>query len=172
MRTPHFLFAFSLMLATPPCLAQVSVEAHVGLSYIEHVSTALTLRSGKNHSVTVLYGSNFFVNTHDFSNAFLQYDYSVPKWAVFGATPRFGIKGGNSFYTNKYYRWKVVSLIPFAGARYPINDKFDFLFEAGPVWSFEQYLQRRSLGEIGHYRYVLVELKVALAYNLFKSRTR
>ncbi|HMJ69017.1 MAG TPA: hypothetical protein VK508_08980 [Cyclobacteriaceae bacterium] len=161
-----FLFAFALILCSPPSLAQVSLKAHLGASYIEHLATGITV-SYRHHSVTALYGSNLFINTRNFSNLFAQYDYSVPRWKVAGAIPRFGVKGGNSIYTNKYYRWKVVSLIPFAGARYPVNDKLEVLFEVGPTYSFEQHLERIKYGEIGHYRYVLLELKVAVAYTLF-----
>lgn len=162
------LFGFALIIFSAPCVAQFSVQPHIGVSYIEHVSTGVTFGFRKNHSITALYGSNFFINTRDFSNLFIQYDFSIPRWTVRGAIPRVGVKGGNSFYTNEYYRWKVVSLIPFAGLRYPINDKFQLLFEAGPVYSFEQYMQRIKAGEIGHYRYVLLELKIAVAYTLFK----
>jgi hypothetical protein len=136
------------------------------------VSTGVTFRWGENHSVTALYGSNLFINTRNFSNLFAQYDFSIPRWKVQGIIPRIGVKGGDSYYTNEYYRWHVVSLIPFAGARYPINDKFELLFEAGPVYSFEQSLQRIKAGEIGHYRYVLLELKIAVAYTLFTKNKR
>jgi hypothetical protein len=168
----RFVIGVVLILLSSSSFAQLSVEGHLGISYIEHVSTGLTLRVGRNHSFTALYGSNIFINTRDFSNLFAQYDFSIPKWTVRGAIPRIGVKGGNSFYTNEYYRWKVVSLIPFAGVRYPINEKFQLLFEAGPVYSFEQYVERIKGGEIGHYRYVLLELKVAVGYTLFTRKKR
>lgn len=168
----HLRFAWgaALLLSSLSSSAQFSAEVHAGVSYIEHISTGITFRNGKNHSFTALYGSNLFINTKNFSNLFVQYDLSIPRWTVRGTIPRVGVKGGNSFYTNEYYRWKVVSLIPYVGARYPINDNFQLLFEAGPVYSFEQYVQRIKPGEIGHYRYLLLELKVALSYSLFKGR--
>ncbi len=152
--------------------AQFTVKAQLGVSYIEHVSTGVALKWGKNHSVSFLYGSNFFIHTNDFSNLFLQYDLSVPKWKVGKLTPRFGVKGGNSFYTDDYYRWKVVSVIPFFGASLPMGKMFDLVFEAGAAFSFEQTVNRISYGEIGHYRELLPELKAGVVYTLFSTPKR
>ncbi len=154
------------------CKAQFSVKAQLGVSYIEHVSTGVTLKWGKNHSVSFLYGSNFFIHTHDFSNLFLQYDLSIPKWKMGKLTPRFGVKGGDSYYTDEYYRWKVVSVIPFLGASLPIGNKLDLVFEAGAAFSFEQTVERISYGEIGFYRELLPELKAAMVYTLFSKGKR
>jgi len=167
------LFAFLIGMCLPfGCKAQFSVKAQLGISYIEHLSTGVTLKWGNHHSASVLYGSNFFINTQDFSNLFLQYDLSVPGWKIKKLTPRFGVKGGDSYYTNEYYRWKVVSVIPFVGASLPVSDKLDLLVEVGAAFSFEQTVERINQGEIGHYRELLPEAKAAMVYTLFTKRKR
>lgn len=168
--TPKSYLLWFVMIFSLKSFAQLTIHPQAGISYIEHASTGITLRIGEHHALTALCGTNIFINMNRFSNLFAQYDYSVPRWAIAGGIPRFGVKGGNSIYTNKYYTWKVVSLIPYAGATFPVDDRFDILFEAGPVYSFEQYQHRIGQGDIGHYRYVLLELKVAVAYKLFTLR--
>lgn len=169
MNISFFILLFGVL--SLKCSAQFGIKGHLGASYIEHLSTGLTLSMGRHHSVSFLYGSNFFINTSDFSNAFLQYDFTVPGWKVEKLMPRFGIKGGNSLYTNEYYRWKVISLIPFFGVNRLLAERWDLLVEAGAAYSFEQSVERISQGDIGHYRQWLPEIKAAITYTIFtKSR--
>ena len=107
---------------------------------------------------------------HDFSNFFIQYDYSFTKWKIKNATPRLGVKGGDSRFTDDYYRWHVVHVIPFAGITCPIRPKMDLLFEVGGAFSFEQSVERVGQGEVGHYKELLPEVKVAILYTLYQKR--
>jgi hypothetical protein len=165
------VFVLGILLLVPfaYCTAQFSVKGQVGVSYLEHLSTGITFHLGKKHNVSLLYGSNLFIDTYYFSNQFIQYDREIPKWKIRNVTPRLGVKGGNSFYSNPYYRWKVVSVIPFAGISYPVSARTEFLAECGVAFAFEQTVQRRSLGEMGHYKELLPEFKVALLYTLTKK---
>lgn len=162
---------FTLVIITGclPVCAQPSVRLQAGVSYIEHLSTGVTVQFRQKHNVSLLVGTNAFIRTYYFFNAFLQYDRSLAKLKWRNIVPRIGIKGGNSVYTNKYYRWKVVSLIPFIGATVPLRDRVDLLLEAGAAYSLEQEVTRRSFGEIGHYRSPLPEVKLAVLLSLTRK---
>jgi hypothetical protein len=163
------MLVFVVAIAYLPVCAQPSLRMQTGVSYIEHLSTGVTVQFRQKHNVSVLVGTNAFVRTYYFYNAFLQYDRAFMKWKWKYMVPRIGIKGGNSVYTNKYYRWKVVSLIPFIGATVPLRDRLDLLLEAGAAYSLEQEVTRRSFGEIGHYRSPLPEVKLAVLLSLSRK---
>jgi len=151
-------------------MAQFMIKAQGGLSYIEHVSTGVAFGLGKRHTITLLCGSNLFINMSDFSNFFVQYDYSFTKLEFKGATPRLGIKGGDSHFTDDIYRWHVIHLIPFVGISYPVHAKMELLIEFGGAISFEQSVERVGEDEIGHYKELLPEIKVGILYTLYQKR--
>jgi hypothetical protein len=164
-----FLLVLSTLCSTT-VIAQFAIRAHAGLSYIEHVSTGVAFSLGKKHAITLLVGSNLFINMSDFSNYFIQYDYSFTKLKFKGATPRLGIKGGDSHFTDDIYRWHVVHVIPFAGIAYPLHPKMELHIEFGAAFSFEQSVERIGEDEVGHYRELLPEIKVGILYTLYQKR--
>ncbi len=100
----------------------------------------------------------------------LQYDFSFNKLKFAGVTPRIGVKGGDEIFSDDYYRWKLFSVVPFLGIQHPINGRLDLLVEGGVNYSFEQSVVRLKPGEIGHYKDILPELKVAIHYQLSKKQ--
>jgi hypothetical protein len=164
-----FLIGILLLASSSFIQAQFTIRTQAGISYIEHLSTGLTFHIGKKHNFSLLYGSNLFIRTYYFSNQFVQYDREIPKWKLGNFTPHIGVKGGNSLFTNSYYRWKVVSVIPFAGMSRPVSARMDLRVEAGVAFAFEQTVKRISLGEMGLYKERLPEFKAALLYTLSKK---
>ena len=170
MKNKVFLLLVLLTMYSATAMAQFKIKAHGGLSYIEHVSTGVAFGLGKRHTVTLLCGSNLFINMYEFSNFFIQYDYAFAKLKFKGTTPRLGIKGGDSHFTDDYYRWHVAHVIPFAGISYSVHTKMELLVEFGAAFSFEQAVDRVGEGEVGHYKELLPEIKVAILYTLYQKK--
>jgi hypothetical protein len=145
--------------------AQFSFKIQSGISFIEHISTGISLGLGKN-DLSLIYGSNFFIRRGDFSSYMIGYDRYFNKFKFKGFIPKTGIKGGYSIYTNKYYRWKLLVLIPDIGVEYPISKRAEISFDVGIAISEERSLERINYGEIGTYRKRLPEFKLSLFYNL------
>jgi len=146
--------------------AQFSVRLQTGISYIEHFSAGITLSFSDKHDLSVLYGSDFFFNRKDFLNILLQYNYSLAKLSFAGITPAIGIKGGYAVYSDKYYRWELTEIIPFARFNYLLRDKISLFIDAGAAFSIEHSMERISYGEIGMYREYLPELKLGIYFRL------
>lgn len=157
-------------LVTFNSFSQFSISLHGGLSYIEHVSTGVDFHLGKRQTISLLCGSNFFINMHNFRNLFLQYTFGFNRLNVGKFTPKLGVKGGDSFFTDEYYRWHVLNVIPFVGVEYPLTNKMQLFFEAGAAFSFEQSVERIKQGEIGHYKELLPEIKVGMLYTLYRKK--
>jgi hypothetical protein len=150
-------------------MCQAKIYGDVGLSYIEHFSLGggVTFR---NHSLGVLYGSNFFVHPKKFSNFFGQYQLAVPRFTFANLIPLIGVKGGHTVFSDRYYRWNVASLIPFIGLQYPLTDQLNLYTHAGVAFSFEQSVTRLNFGEIGHYKNKLPELKVGVNFKFIRTK--
>ena len=149
--------------------AQFSFKAQTGISYIEHLSTGVSFSFSDKHTISLLYGSNLFINPQDFSSLMLQYDFLINKFQFAGINPRIGIKGGYSIYTNNYYRWTLSSFVPFVGLKYRLNKTIDIALDFGTAVSIEHSVERISYGEIGMYREYLPEYKLGLIFNLLKN---
>lgn len=146
--------------------AQVSVKMQAGVSYIEHLSAGITLGFAENHELSLLYGSNFFIRQKDFMNIMLQYNCSFRRMSFAGITPALGIRGGYSVFTNKYYKWKLSGIIPFARLSYNVNERIGMFFDSGIAVAIEHSVERISYGEIGMYREYLPEFKLGFCYRL------
>jgi hypothetical protein len=146
-------------------MAQLSVKGHAALSYIEHLSTGVTFSFSGQHHVSLLYGSNFFINTKDFSSYMFQYYLRLNRMTFAKITPVIGLKAGSSIYTDDYYKWRLVSVVPFMGTNYQLNKKIDVIFDLGAAISRVQSVKRIRQGEIGKYRELLPELKAGILYN-------
>jgi hypothetical protein len=146
--------------------AQFSVRLQTGISYIEHFSAGMTFSFSDKHDLSVLYGSDFFFNQRDFLNILLQYNYNLTGLNFAGFTPAIGIKGGYAIYSNKYYRWELTEIIPFARFKYQLKEKIELFLDAGVAVSIEHSMERISYGEIGMYRQYLPELKLGLNFRL------
>lgn len=149
-----------------PGIAQLKFRAQTGVSYLEHLSLGLGLEFQNKHQIQLLYGSNFLLKPNDFSSYQLEYSCRLNKPIFHGFTPRLGIKGGYSVYTNTYYRWQLLQVVPFVGVSYPIHKKLDLAFDLGTAVSHELSLEHLNYGEFGTYRKYLPELKVGLTYTL------
>jgi len=146
--------------------AEVNFKAHLGISYIEHFSTGITLSFSNKHNISLLYGSNFLIKPQEFSSFLIQYEMLLNKIKIGSITPKFGIKGGYSIYTNNYYQWELLAVVPFIGFNYPIKNKVSLALDMGVAVSRELSLKRISYGEIGGYKQFLPELKIGIFINL------
>jgi hypothetical protein len=165
-----FLLLVLSALYSTSAVGQFTMKAQAGLSYIEHVSTGVAFGLGRKHTIMLLVGSNLFINMYEFSNYFIQYDYSFTKWKINNATPRLGVRGGDSHFTDDIYRWHVVHVIPFAGITYPVHAKMNLLVDFGAAFSFEQAVERVGEGEVGHYKELLPEIKVGILYTFYQKK--
>lgn len=146
--------------------AQLAFKVQTGIGYLEHFSTGIGVGIKNKHQLSLLYGSNLFLKTSDFSSLLLEYDFKFYKLNFSGFTPKLGIKGGYSIYTNTYYRWNVLMLVPFVGVNRPLSKKLDLAIDLGLAVSHELSLERISYGEFGTYRKYLPEIKIGLIYTL------
>ena len=146
--------------------AQTFIKLQLGLSYIENFSTGFELSIKNKHNISILYGSNFFSKPQDFSSFMLQYDYAIDKLEIAHLIPHIGIKGGYSIYTNNYYQWELIALVPFIGTNYQINKRIDLSTCFGVAFSKELSMKRINYGEVGWYKKVLPEIKIAIKYKL------
>jgi hypothetical protein len=151
-------------------IGQTKIKLQGGLSIIEHASIGVSFQLGKKHTLSALYGSNLFYGYHDFYNLFLQYDYSFLKLTRGKITPKFVLRGGDSYFTDSYYRWHVANLIPALGANYKYNDKISFFVDGGVAISFLQSVERVRAGEIGIYKKYLPEFKIGILYTLHEGK--
>jgi hypothetical protein len=149
--------------------AQVRFHIDAGVGYLEHFSAGIGCSFSSKHSVSLLYGSDFFIRPKDFASYLLQYNLILPRLRFAGITPTIGLKGGHTIYTDDYYRWEVAVIVPFAGLQYPINRKINVLVQTGIVFSFEQSVKRINYGEIGHYKDLLPEIKTGIVYTFSKK---
>ena len=159
--TGIFLFLIFLQCSG---IAQPGVKIQTGFGYIEHFSAGVTLTFAEKHNLSILYGSDFFMNPKDFMNILLQYNYKLKRFNFAGITPGIGVKGGYSVYSNKYYRWKLSEVVPFARLSYDLNNRFDLFLDAGMTLSIEHSVERISFGEIGMYRKYLPEFKLGINF--------
>ena len=80
VRLQHvFLILTVFILSNVPLEAKPKLDFQVGYSYIEHLSTGIGLTIYQKHNISVLYGSNFFINPQNFSSYLFQYEYSIGK---------------------------------------------------------------------------------------------
>lgn len=155
-----------LLFTACSCFSQIKWQAHTGVSYIEHLSVGLGCSLHNKHEITALYGSNAFTEANDFSSLLLQYNRLLNKYTYRNFTPSVGLKGGQTIFTDHYYRWKLDAIIPFAGFHYRYDKRIFFYVQGGMAISFEQTVKRLHYGEIGHYRQFLPELKLGAIFNL------
>lgn len=99
----------------------------------------------------------------------LQYNLMLHRAQVINVTPTIGIKGGNMIFTDAYYKWKLVAIIPFIGLHYPVNKQVTTFIQGGCMFSFEQSVKRIKDGEIGHYKDLLPEIKAGIVYNFLRK---
>jgi hypothetical protein len=146
--------------------AQTIFQAQAGVGYIEHLSLGIGCNFSNKHSLSLLYGSNVFIRPKNFSSYLLQYTFNFNKLKFKNITPAVGIKGGTTIFTDEYYRWNVLAIIPFVELHYPLNNRFDLYIQGGCAFSFEQSVKRIKDGEIGQYKDFLPEFKTGVRFNL------
>jgi hypothetical protein len=163
-----YILLLLLMILNYSVGAQVRFQVDAGWGYLEHFSAGIGCSFSSKHTVSLLYGSDFFYHPKNFASYLLQYNLILPRLRFAGITPTIGIKGGHTIYTDDYYRWEVAVIVPFAGLQYPINRKINVVVQAGAVFSFEQSVKRINYGEIGHYKDLLPEIKTGIVYTFSK----
>jgi hypothetical protein len=148
-------------------LAQIHLECRTGVGYLEHFITGAGVGFKNGSSAGFRYGSNFFVNPCSFSSFSLQYERSLPHISMEPFHLDYGLKGGYAIYSNTYYRWKLVFLVPFAGLNYQLNENMTFGLQVGFSVNRDLSAERLEWGEIGWYREFLPEFNFSLSYVLF-----
>lgn len=165
MRKQITIVCILFYIFTANVYSQTIVDFQAGYSNIEHVSLGMGIRSQKN-KVSVLVGSNFFVNIKSFSSYYLQYE-SLRGFQLYDSVQlHFGLKAGYSIYSNTYYSWNLLSAAPMAIVDYTYSRKIHFVASAGVMCTRILQVQRLAYGEIGWYRPFLPELKCAILYDL------
>ena len=160
-----FITIAALLLAVMlPARGQVTVQTVAGISNMEHLSTGIGINFSNRHNIVLLFGSNAFIKTNRFASCMLHYDVRVNRMKFYRITPRLGLKGGYSVYTNDYYRWRLAQVIPFVGFSYPLTNRIALFTDMGLAISRVLSMERVAFGEIGSYRQYLPELKVGLSY--------
>lgn len=153
------------------CKGQTDINLQTGIGYLEHFSIGPTLEWRHKNGVGIYYGSNFFVKPQEFSTLFVKYNRSISTLNFKGITPGFSLKGGQTIFTDRYYKWRVLSAVPLISLRYALNDRASLLAESGMAFSRIETVKRINYGEIGKYKRYLLELSLSLNYTLSK-RTR
>ncbi|HEY0655522.1 MAG TPA: hypothetical protein VGD65_20445 [Chryseosolibacter sp.] len=166
MKTPLLFCCLSFTLGV--VRAQTYLKAYGGLGYQEHFSigAALTLRETTSFSLT--YGSNFFYKPQDFSALYLQYDRVIPSLMAGKVIPGIGVKAGHNVFTDDFYRWRVISAVPFIMATRKLNPSVDLIAEGGLAMSRIEEVTRIRYGDIGKYKRYLPEVKIAVRYRIAK----
>lgn len=162
---------FFLILTHSVCKAQTDIKLQTGFGYQEHFSIGPTLEWGQKNAVGVYYGSNFFVKPQEFSTLFVKYNRSILILNYKGITPGISLKAGQTIFTDRYYKWRVLSAVPLVSLRCDLNDRTSLLAESGMAFSRIETVTRINYGEIGKYKRYLPELSLSLNYTLSK-RTR
>jgi hypothetical protein len=145
---------------------QISLKGQLGVGYAEHLSTGITVAVKKNDSFSFLYGSNLFLKPRDFSTLYFQYEHTVPLLTFNKLVPAAGIKFGYTVFSDNYYRWKVVSAVPFISLSRNITSSVELGTEAGLIVSRIESVTRVNYGEIGNYKRYLPELKVLIRFTI------
>ena len=123
------------------------------------------------NSVGFYYGSTLFVKPQEFSTLFVKYNRALPVFNYRNFTPGLGLKAGQTIFTDRYYRWRVLSAVPLVSLSYTLNNRTSLLAETGLAFSRIETVKRISYGEIGKYKRYLPEINISVNYALTK-RTR
>lgn len=160
------LFALSSM-----CQAQAVIKLQTGIGYLEHFSIGATADLNPKNTIGLHYGSNFFYKTGNFSTAFIKYNRLIPLLNYRRITPGIGAKFGYTIFMDSYYKWKIISAVPFFSLRYPLGARLDIGAETGIAISRIESVTRVSYGEIGKYRRYLPEFNISMYYTIL-NRSR
>ncbi len=150
--------------------AQTLVKMHAGYSYLEHFSAGPIVEWRSRHSVSVRYGSNFFYQPANFSTFFAEYQRSILPGNLHRLIPAAGIKIGYTIFTDEYYRWNIVSVVPLFSLRYRASDRLDLVAGSGVAICRIESVTRIHFGEIGKYKQYLPEFNVAIHYSMRRMK--
>lgn len=157
-----FIALVILLLFNKNAVSQTKVDVQVGYGYLEHFSVGVGLTIKENHKITSLFGSNLFMSLNKFAVYQLQYEY--PNKFKKKYLLNFGLKGGYSIYSNKYYKWDLLSITPISNVKYRLKDNVILALTFGMTYSKVLEQKRLESGEIGWYRELLPEIKISLSY--------
>jgi hypothetical protein len=168
LKAKTLVFIISLFIA-PRCNAQRAVKFQTGFGYLEHFSIGATFDWNKKNGIGIRYGSDFFYKPGDFSTYFIQYNRLISSFTYRRITPGLGAKIGYITFTDHYYKWKIISAVPFLSFRYSVNDRLELATEGGLAISRIESVTRVSYGEIGKYKRYLPELNLSLYYTIING---
>lgn len=157
-----FFIALPILLLFNKYAISQKGDVQIGYSYLEHFSVGIGLNIKENHKISALFGSNLFVNMSKFAVYQMQYEY--PNQFKRKYLLNFGLKGGYSIYSNRYYKWDLLSIAPISNVKYRIKDKVVLALTIGATFSKVLEQKRLESGEIGWYRELLPEFKISLSY--------
>jgi hypothetical protein len=155
------------LITAPHSPAQIRLECRTGFGYLEHFITGAGVKFNDESSAGFRYGSDFFINPRSFSSFSLQYERKMSCLHVDPFYLDYGLKGGYTVYSNKYYRWKLVFLVPVVGLKYHLSERMTLGVQGGMSVNRELSAERLGWGEIGWYREFLPEFNFSLSYDLF-----
>jgi hypothetical protein len=155
--TLAFLFLFGKY-----SISQSKAEFQVGYSYLEHLSTGIGLKFKENHKIMFLLGTNLFTKMNNF--AVYQIQYENLNQLKRRLSINYGIKAGFSNFANNYYKWQLVTITPISSLNYRFTDALFLTATLGLTYSKVLKVKRVEFGEIGWYRLLLPEFKLALEY--------
>lgn len=164
MKTP---LVFSLLtICLWPARAQTSAKFYTGLGYQEHLSLGATVSLKEKNAFSITYGSNFFYKPQNFSTLHLQYDRQVPSLGFEKFIPGAGVKAGQIIFTDAYYRWRVISVVPFLTLSKKLTPLLELIGEGGVAYARIEEVTRIRYGDIGKYRRYLPEVKISLRHRI------
>jgi hypothetical protein len=170
MARKTLLFVLFPMLMAVSAAGQITFQVQAGVSYLEHFSVGAGFQIARKHQLSLLYGSDFFIQPKRFSTFMAQYSFRMQRFEFLGVLPAIGVKGGGVIYSDKYYRWNLAVVIPFIELQCPVRRNTRVFLQGGAQVSFEQTVERLSYGEIGHYKELLPEVKAGVVYNFSNAK--
>lgn len=159
-----FIVLLVLLLFSKNSISQPKVNFQIGFGYLEHLSTGIGFKIKEKHKITFLLGTNFFMKLDDFAAYQIQYEYPNQMKKIL--LLNYGLKGGYSNYSNKYYKWQLLSITPISNLKYRLTDNLFLVSTLGLTYSRVLNQTRVEMGEIGWYREFLPEIKLSLLYDL------
>jgi hypothetical protein len=144
---------------------QYRLQATVGLGYIERFSIGAGVSRNDRSTLTVTYGSTFFYQPKKFSTYFLAYEHLLSDERGKLRTG-FGVKSGFTTFADKYYRWKILSVVPMIVLQKKLTDNISLLAGGGLAVSRIRSVERLDFGDMGKYRRYLPELQLILRYRI------
>lgn len=146
--------------------AQPGIMLGSGLGNMEHFSLHAGYQFKKSGELGLIFGSNAFNDLHDFSTLLIEYGHTIFPSKTGRIILRPLLKAGYSLYSNAYYQWQTLTIIPAAGIAFGIDKGLEMRLQAGIAVNKELAEKRLAWGELGYYPRYLPEIKLEFIYVL------